>query len=339
MNKEQKIKVAIVGAGYWGPNLVRNFYQLEDAEVEMVCDIKEEKLKLVKKNYPTIKTTTNFNGILENPEIMAVAIAVPAELHYQFSKKVLEAGKHVLVEKPISQTSREVQELIELAKANDKILMVDHSFLYYGPVLKIKEIIDSGELGKVYYFDSQRVNLGLIRKDVNVIWDLASHDISIINFLIKKQPIAVSAWGVSHIAGKSEDLAHITLKYPDDFVAHIHVSWLSPVKIRQILIGASKKMILFDDIQPSEKIKIYDTRIEIDPTKETPFEPIYRTGEVRIPIFDQAEALEKECQHFIQCIKENKTPLTDGKNGLEVVKILEACDRSLKEKGKETKII
>ena len=335
---DKKIKIAVIGVGYWGPQLVRNFHQLDNVIIDTVCDINQEKLNKIKKNYPNIKTTKDFKDILENPEITAVVIALPTELHYQFAKLALEKGKHILITKPMTQNSSQAEELVKLAEEKGKLLMVDHTFLYYGPILKIKEVINSGELGEIYYFDSQRVNLGLIRDDVNVIWDLASHDISILNFLVQQKPMAVSAIGISHIGGKNEDLAHITIRYESGLMAHIHVSWLSPVKIRQILIGGSKKMILFDDIQPDEKIKIYDKSIEVDFSKETPFEPIYRVGEVRIPVIDQTEALLKECQYFIECIESGKNPLTSGGLGLEIVKILEACDKSLKEKGREVNL-
>lgn len=335
MNNNSQINIALVGAGYWGANLLRNFYQLDEVRIETVCDLNPERLNFIKKNYPAVKVTKDFNEILNNPEIKGVAIALPTELHYQFAKSALMAGKHVLIEKPMTSNSEQAQELVEIARKEGKILMVDHTFLFYGPVLKIKEIIDSGELGEIYYLDSQRINLGLIRQDVNVIWDLASHDISIMNFLIKEKPIAVSAIGTSHAGSLKEELAHLAIKYQGGLVAHIHVSWLSPVKIRQVLIGGTKKMICFDDITPSEKIKIYDRSVQVDFSKETPAEPIYRAGEVRIPVFNQQEALLEECRHFIECVKSGEKPLTCGETGFEVVKILECCDRSLKEKGGE----
>jgi len=276
-----------------------------------------------------------ISTLLNNPEIQAVVVALPTALHYEFARLALKAGKDVLVEKPMTANSKEAEELIKLAREEQRILMVDHTFIYYGPILKIKEIVNSGELGKIYYFDSQRINLGRIRPDVNVIWDLASHDISKLLFFIKEQPISVSAVGTYHVANKSEELAHLTVRYETGLMAHIHVSWLSPVKLRQILIGGDKKMIYFDDIQPDEKIKIYDKGVSLDFSKETPFEPIYRSGEVRIPVFDQTEALLREGRHFLECIRKRKQPLTDGEFGLQVIKILEACDASLKENGRE----
>lgn len=335
---EKEINIAIVGLGYWGPNLVRNFCQLDNVCVHSICDINEKRFASIIKNYPAIKTTTDFNEILNNPDISAVVIALPTALHYEYAKKALLAGKHVLVEKPMTSSSAQAEELIELAKKQQKILMVDHTFVYYGPVQKIKEIINSGELGKIYYFDSQRINLGLLRPDANVIWDLACHDISILNYLLEEKPVSVSAVGTCHFGNKKEEIAHLMIKYGTDLVSHVHVSWLSPVKIRQILIGGENKMIYFDDIQPSEKIKIYDRSVKMDLSKETPFDPVYRSGEIRIPVYNQKEALLLECEDFVECIKTGKQPLTNAESGLNVVKILEACDESLKEKGKEVSL-
>jgi len=332
---EDKINIAVIGVGYWGPNLVRNFSKLDNVKVYSVCDVNEDRLNLVKKDYPGVKTTTDFSEVLNDPEVSAVALALPVRLHYDFAKRALLAKKHVLIEKPMTSSAIEAGDLVKIAREQSRILMVDHTFAYYGPVKRIKEIIDSGELGKIYYFDSQRINLGLIRTDVNVIWDLASHDISIMDLLIKDNPVSVSATGTSHIGSKKEELAHLMVNYDNGLVAHVHVSWLSPVKLRQIFIGGEEKMVYFDDIHPSEKIKIYDKNVKMDPSKETPFDPIYRSGEIRIPTYNMKEALLAECEHFVNCIINNEKPLTDGENGERVVKILEACDRSLKEKGKE----
>jgi len=278
------IKTAIVGCGYWGKKLIRNMEQV--ASVDMLYD----------KELPG----TSFRSILENKEIEAVVIALPATLHYEFTKKALEAGKHVLVEKPMTTNSKQAQELIDIAKREGKILMVDSTFLYHSAILKIKEIIDSGEIGKVNYFDSQRINWGTLRPDVNVAWDLAPHDISILNFLFKYKPIS------THLT-KQEELAHLIIEYQEEFIAHIYVSWLSPIKIRQIMIGGSKKTIVFDDIEPINKVKIYDNN----------------TQEVEIPMLDFKEPLLRMCETFISSIKNNKKPLTDGQSGLEVIKILE----------------
>ena len=303
-------KIAIVGCGYWGNNLIRNFNKV--ADIDTVCDIDQGKLDSIKENYPAIKITTDFNDILNNPKIKAVVIALPTKFHYEFAKKSLIAGKHILVEKPMTTNSQEAEELIKIAEKKGKILMVDHTFLYHSPILKIKEIIDSGELGKIYYYDSQRMNLGTIRPDINVVWDLASHDISILNFLFKDKPTEVSAIGSSHIS-KQEEVAHIVIKYQKGIVAHIHLSWLSPIKIRQILIGGSEKMVYFDDIEPSNKIKVYDNAVQV-------------------LAYNPKEALLRVCETFIDCIRNNKKPLTDGYEDLKTIKILEVCDKSLKEK-------
>lgn len=329
------IKVGVIGAGYWGPNLVRNFYQLAEVEMDTVCDIDQAKLDSIKKNYPAIKTTQNFKEMLDDPQITAVAIALPLNLHYQFTKEALLAGKHVLVEKPFTSNSKEAEELIQIAKDQKKVLIVDHIFLYTGAVRKMKELIDKGELGsKIYYFDSERVNLGLIRSDTSVVWDLATHDISIIDYLISQKPVSVSAIGSSHVFGEKEEMAHITIKHQEGCISHIHVSWLSPLKLRKILLGGDKKMVFYDDVEPTEKIKIYDKGIDIDPEKITAHLPLYRSGDIVIPKLDQTEALKKLTEHFIECIKENKKPLTSGEAGLRVVKILEAVEESMEKGGK-----
>ena len=332
MNK--KTKIGIIGLGYWGPNLVRNFIALsEETEVLIACDLLDKNLEKIKNNYPKINLTKNYKEVLSNSRIDAVAIATPVATHHQLAKESLEQGKHVLVEKPMTSTVKESEELINLAKNKGLILMVDHTFLYTGAVRKIKEIIDSGKLGNIYYFDSERINLGLIQSDVNVIWDLAPHDISIMNYLLKGQPLSVQAIG-SNYYGDLKEIAHLIVKYSNDLIGHIHVSWLSPIKIRKVLIGGSKKMILYNDVEPVEKIKVYDRKIDINLKGETPTAPIYRSGDIYIPDISDKEPLFKECKHFINCIKNKKKPLTDGRSGLETVKILEATNESLK-KGKE----
>ena len=328
----KKIKIAIVGAGYWGKNLVRVFYSLRGVvDLKYVCDIDEEKLQYIKSWHPSVITTTDVEVIFDDPEINAIVIATQVSSHFSLAKEALLSGKNVLVEKPMTETRGQAEELVTLAKEKDLILMVDHTFLYTGAVRKIKNLIKNGEIGDVNYFDSERINLGLIQPDVNVIYDLAVHDISILNYLISERPTAVFAFGKSYITKKIEELAHINLEYASGLAAHIHVSWLSPVKLRKTLIGGSKKMILYNDIEPSEKIKVYDKNVSIDDEAETPQSPIYRSGDISIPKFDTIEALEFEANHFINCINNNEQPLSDGKSGLEVVKILEACNISIKE--------
>jgi predicted dehydrogenase len=334
----KKVKIAIIGAGYWGTNLIRNFYALENCEVKYVCDLEKSKLDKVKKNYPTILTITDARKIFNDKEIKAVAIATSTETHFSLAKQALEKGKHVFIEKPMTRTSAQAEELIKIAKKKKLIIQVDHTFLYHGPIIKIKEIIDSGELGNLFYFDSQRINLGLIQHDINVIWDLAPHDISILKFWYPEKIVSVSAIGTRHIVNKKEELAHITLKYKTGLMAHIHVSWLSPVKLRQMLIGGSKKMIYFDDIEPTEKIKIYNKGIDFRYEEDT-FNPIYRSGDVAIPIYSGEEALLRGCGEFLDCIQKNKQPLISGKFGIEVVKILETTDKSLSLGGQEIPLI
>lgn len=338
ISENKKINIAAIGAGYWGPNLIRNFFQLENANMYIVCDADQIKLNSIKENYPAVKITKNFKEILDNPQVEAVAVALPLNLHYRFCRELLEAGKHVLVEKPFAANLKEAEELVQIAKEKRKILMIDHTFLFTDAVRKIKELIDKNELGKIYYFDSERINLGLIRSDASVVWDLATHDISIIDYLISQKPISVSAIGSSHILNQKEEMAHITLKHEGGCISHIHVSWLSPLKIRKILVGGDKKMVLYDDVEPTEKVKIYDKGVDIKPDQITPSAPLYRSGDIVIPQLDQTEPLKKVCEHFIECILNREKPLTDGEAGLRAIRILEAINKSIKNNGKEIQI-
>lgn len=332
------IKIGVIGCGYWGPNLIRNFSQLEEVDVAYVCDLDELKLSRIKKVYPNIKTAQNYLEILKDPEVKGVCIATPLETHYKIAKEALLNNKNVLVEKPFVENSKEAEELIGIAEKNNLVLMVDHVFIYTGAVRKMKELIDNGELGQLYYFDSERINLGLIRSDANVVWDLATHDISMVDYLFSQKPINVSAMGSSHVLNKKEEMAHINLKHEGGQMSHIHVSWLSPVKIRKILVGGDKKMVLYDDVEPVEKIKIYDKGIDVKPEQVTAFLPLYRGGDILIPKIDQSEALKKMAEHFVDCIKFGKKPLTDGWAGLRVIKILEAIQKSLDSNGQLTEI-
>lgn len=324
--------MAVVGLGYWGPNLVRNFSKIPKVNVLIGCDLKEKNLKNIKKDFPYLNLTTDYENVLTNKEVDLVAIATPIETHYDLARKALLYRKHVLLEKPMTKTIREGKKLIALSKRQNKLLFVEHTFVYTNALKKIKKLLEKGVLGKPYYYDSQRINLGLIQKNSNVIWDLASHDFSILNYLFKDKPISIQAFGSSHLSNPNEEMAHVFIKYPKNFIAHIHVSWLSPVKIRTVLIGGSRKMILYDDIAPSEKVRIYDKGISISPSKITPFNPAYRSGDVVIPRLEQSEALFNEVNHFIDCIRNNKKPLTGAEEGLEIVRLLEATDKSLKTK-------
>ncbi len=330
----KKVTVAIIGYGYWGPNLLRNFFKLSCVDIKYVCDLSPSQLNKAKKNYPSIITTQDLNLVLNDENVSAVIIATPVHTHHDLARKALLRNKHVLVEKPIATSVTEAQDLISIAQEYKLKLMVDHTFVYTAAIRKMKQIIQSGDLGENLYFDSERVNLGLIQNDINVIWDLAPHDISIMNYFFEDEIESVFASGTKHINHNTEELAHISVNYKNGLVGHIHVSWLSPVKIRRIILGGSRKMILMNDVEPSEKIKIYDKGIDIQTSleKETAFTPIYRGGDITIPYLENSEALFIEAQHFIECIQNNTTPITDGKKGLEVVKILEAADRSIKEK-------
>lgn len=335
MTSKKNVAVGIIGAGYWGPNLIRNFSLVDGCKIKYVCDLDKKKLEKLKKTYPSVTFTTKAQDVFSDKNVDVVAIATPVATHFALAKKALLSGKHVFIEKPITKSVAEAEELIKIANKKKLLLHVDHTFLYYPPILKIKEIIDSGELGDLHYFDSQRVNLGLIQPDINVIWDLAPHDISILQFLYNKKPKSVSATATRHVGKNKEELAHVSVEYATGFVAHLHLSWLSPVKLRQVLIGGAKKMIYFDDIHPSEKIKIYSKNIEfVKNIEEDTFNPVYRSGDVHLPVFSNEEALLKECEHFIDCLKKGVKTLTPGESGLDVVRILEAADKSLKARGK-----
>lgn len=326
------INVGVIGCGYWGPNLIRNFNQISRANLCAICDFSQQRLEKMKELYPGVKTTQDYMEIANNTEIDAIAIATPVFTHFNIAKDCLLRDKHVLVEKPMTSKSKQAEELIEIAQKREKVLMVDHTFIYTGAVRKIKEIISCGELGELYYFDSVRVNLGLFQQDINVLWDLAPHDISIMDYLLGGEPIAVSAIGASHAGSKFEDIAYLTVEYPNNLIAHIHVSWLAPVKVRMTFIGGSKKMIVYDDMEPSEKVKIYDKGVDITcDTSEERYKILvdYRIGDMYAPKLEQLEALRIECNHFIDCIQNNQTPLTDGIAGLRLVRILEAAQRSL----------
>jgi predicted dehydrogenase len=334
------IKAGVIGAGYWGPNLIRNFSGNSEFDMFSCADLKEERLQLIRNKYPNLKVTKDYNEILKDPQIDAVAICTPVYSHYEIAKNALKAGKHVLIEKPMTSTSSQAMELVELAEKENLILMVDHTFIYTGAVQLIKQIVESGEIGDLYYFDSVRINLGLFQHDINVIWDLAPHDISIMDHVINKPPEAVVATGVDHIGNGLEDVAYLTIYYPDNVLAHIHANWLSPVKIRQTLIAGKKKMVVWDDNQSIEKIKIYDTGIVVNKTDAEIYDTLiqYRTGNMYAPKVPNKEALADEVSHFAACIKRNEKPITDGTAGLNVVKILEASEKSIKARGKEIKL-
>jgi predicted dehydrogenase len=334
------IKIGVIGCGYWGPNLIRNFAENENAELVWLCDLDENRPLTFKRRYPTIKTTSNFQDLIDDSTLEAVVIATPVTTHFPLAKAALEAGKHIFVEKPFTASVKEAEELVELAAKKGLNIFVDHVFLYTGAVRKIKTLIDSGELGELLYFDSTRVNLGLFQRDINVVWDLAPHDFSIMDYLIGREPQQLSAVGSSHIAPDIENVAYVICKFDDEFIAHFHFNWLAPVKIRQMLIAGSKKMIIFDDNEPSEKLKIYDKGVDTTGDKESVYETLvsYRTGDVWIPKIDGTEALKSACHEFLLSIIEKRQPFTDGEAGLRVVKMLENAQISIKNGGNFVKV-
>ena len=327
----------MIGVGYWGPNLIRNFSELDDAQVVACSDLSEDRLKKIAKRYPSVKCTTNYQDLLTNLEVDAVVIATPVSTHYPIAKAALEHGKHVMIEKPLADSAEHALALVELARRVHRILMVDHTFIYTSAVRKIRELIDSSDLGEVLYFDSVRVNLGLFQKDINVIWDLAPHDLSIMDYLLRAEPVAISAMGASHAGNGIANIAYMTLRFPNNLIAHFHVNWLAPVKIRQTLLGCSKKMVVYDDVEPTDKIRVYDKGIVINGSPEKRYQTLvgYRTGDVLIPKIDTTEALLRVAQEFTNSIKENRAPLTDGVAGYRVVCLLEAAQKSLEANGAE----
>jgi predicted dehydrogenase len=329
------MKVAVIGTGYWGPNLIRNFSAADEIDAVVACDLDETRLAKMRKIFYGIETSGDPDDVISRSDIDIVVIATPVSTHHALAKKALENGKHVWIEKPMTVSSAEAEELIEIAENKNLQLFVDHTFIYTGAVRKMKEIIASGRLGDIYYFDSVRINLGLFQHDVNVIWDLAPHDLSIADFLLEKKPVAVSAVGACHVGNGLEDIAYLTLQYENNLIAHFHVNWLAPVKIRKTLIGGTKSMIVYDDTDPSEKIKVYDKGIDVT-TREGVYDTLvqYRTGDMLSPKLDQTEALAAGTRHFIDCILNGKKPDTDGQAGLNVVRVLEASGESIKNGGR-----
>ncbi len=329
------INFGIIGYGYWGPNLVRNFVETPGVTVAGIADLDQAKLDVVHRRFPTVKTTTDFRDLIADPSIDAIAVATPVSSHFELGMAALKAGKHLWVEKPMTETSHQAQKLVDEAERRGCVLIVDHTFIYTGAVRKMGEIIKSEDLGRVYYYDSIRVNLGLFQRDVSVISDLAVHDFSILDYLLGEHPVAVSASGTNHFPGTPENLAYITLFYDSGTIAHANVSWLAPVKVRQILIGGSKKMIVYNDLEPSEKIKVYDKGVSFtdDPQQIQEMRVGYRTGDMWAPRLDVTEALRVEGEHFVDCIEHGKVPETDGRLGVRVVELIEAATSSMRGRG------
>ena len=332
------ISVGVIGFGYWGPNLARNFDEASGSHLIAVSDLQEERLAQVRARYPLVTTATNYRDLIADTSIDAIAVATPLRSHFKLAMEALQAGKHVLIEKPFTENSQQAIQLIEEASRRNLVLMVDHTFVYTGAVRKIRELLGRNELGQLYYYDSVRVNLGLFQHDMSVIWDLAVHDLAIMDYLLPIQPSFVSATGMSHFSHGSEDIAYLTLFFKGDLIAHVHVNWLAPVKVRRTLIGASCKMIVYDDLEPSEKIKLYDKGIAINGQEKYRVLIGYRTGDMWAPQVDLTEALRTEVDHFLHCIERSETPITGGEAGLRVVRLLEAATRSVTEQGRPVQV-
>jgi predicted dehydrogenase len=327
------VNFGVIGYGYWGPNIVRNLANLDDSQVVAIAEISPAARKRAQKAYPAATVTSNAAEVIASPKIDAIAVVSPVWTHYELAKSALENGKHVFVEKPFTSNTAQGEELIELAQRKNLTIMVDHTFLFTGAVTKIRQLLDEGILGQLYYYDSTRVNLGLFQHDINVLWDLAPHDLSIMDYLIKSTPEAVVATGQRHLNGY-EDVAYMTLYFPGQVIAHINVNWLSPVKVRTTLIGGEKRMLVWNDLEADEKLKVYDRGVDIK-SREGVYELLvnYRSGDMWSPQLEQVEALRKEMNHFVDCISSGRKPINDGCAGLRVVKMLEAASESLSKRG------
>ena len=326
------IRIGVVGYGYWGPNLVRNFAELPTAQVTVVCDRRADRLVGAERRHPGVRVTTDPMALNSDPAVDAVAVATPVRHHFDLAMAALAAGKHVLVEKPITSRSEQAIRLIDEAARRRLVLMVDHTFVYTGAVQKMRELTRAGELGDVYYYDSVRINLGLFQHDVNVLWDLAVHDLSIMDFVLQREPTAVSATGLAHVPGQPENIAYMTMFFDEPLIAHIHVNWLAPVKVRRTLIGGSRRMIVYDGIEASEKVKVYDRGVSGNPSPENVYQMLvgYRAGDMWAPQLAVREALHTEALHFVDCIEHGLTPETSGGSGLRIVRLLEAASTAMR---------
>jgi predicted dehydrogenase len=337
------ITVGVIGCGYWGPNLIRNFAENEEASLRWVCDADARRLERVARRYPSARTASDFRELLADSRLDSVVIATPVATHYAFARAALEAGKHVLVEKPFTASVREAEELIALAESRRLTLMVDHTFIYTGAVRRIKELVTSGELGDLLYFDSVRINLGLFQHDVNVVWDLAPHDLSIMDHIVGREPVTLMATGSCHIEPGLENIAYVQMRFDDSMIANFHFNWLSPVKIRRTLIAGSRRMIVYDDIEPTEKVRVYDSGVDraaVGADEEETYKTLvsYRTGDVWVPKLDPTEALRYVCAEFLDSIKHSRPSSSDGAAGLRVVRLLEAAQQSINQGGRWIKL-
>jgi predicted dehydrogenase len=325
-----------VGYGYWGPNLVRNFADLSRCRLVAVSDLNQTRLAEARRRYPYIRTTADPRELITGSDVDAVVVATPVASHFALASAALEAGKHVLVEKPLAATAEDALGLIELAGRRQRVLMVDHTFVYTSAVRKIRELVSAGELGDIYYYDSVRINLGLFQQDIDVMWDLAVHDLAIMDYVLRQQPIAVSATGLAHVPGTPANIAYLTLFFERPLIGHVHVNWLAPVKVRRTLIGGSRRMIVYDDLEASEKVKVYDRGISVNPSPENVYQMMvgYRAGDMWAPQIAVTEALGTEAAHFVDCIQNGAVPETDGHAGLRIVRLLEAATVSMQERGR-----
>ena len=334
------IGIGIIGYGYWGPNLARNFAELDGSELAGVSDVSKDRLALVRRRHPGCKTFSDYRQLLDDPSIDAVVVATPVATHYPVTMAALAAGKHVLVTKPMAGSSEQAEAMIAEAGRCGRVLLVDHTFCYTGAVRCIRELLQEDALGELYYYDSVRVNLGLLQHGIDVVWDLAVHDLSIMNYVLPFRPVEVSATGAGHFDSGHDNISYVTLFFENNLIAHLHVNWMAPVKVRRTLIGGSKKMIVYDDLEPSEKVKVYDRGVDVSRSdKENLYRMLvsYRTGDMWAPNLDLTEALRTESQHFVDCIERGATPITGGAAGLEVVRVLEAVSRSMRERGRPAK--
>lgn len=330
------INIAVIGCGYWGPNLIRNFASTPGCRLLAICDLHPDRLAKIGPSYPGVDCTSDYVALLARKDLDAVAIATPVSAHYPLAKQALLAGKHVMVEKPMTTTAEQAEELIALAQQKHRVLMVDHTFAYTSAVRKIRDLVEATQLGELLYYDSVRVNLGLFQHDVNVLWDLAVHDLAIMDYALGQTPCAVSATGHAHLSGQHENIAYLTCFFESNLIAHLHLNWMSPLKIRRTIIGGDSKMLVYDDLEPSEKIKVYDRGASLQDNIETQNRAKidYRMGDMWAPHLPPGEALKVETAHFVDCISNGKTPATDGHAGLRVVRILEAASQSLQNRGR-----
>lgn len=335
-----RVRMGVIGYGYWGPNLARNVAHHAETELVAIADPDHRRLAAARSAHPLVRLTGDAAEIFDDPAIDAVAIATPAQTHFPLAAAALERGKHVLLEKPLATNVGEADALVALAEEADRVLMVDHTFLFTGAVRKLKEYVATGEVGDLYYYDSTRINLGLFQHDINVIWDLAPHDIAIMLHLVDEPVRSVSAIGARHVEGQVENIAYITLRFDSQLLAHFHVNWLAPAKVRRTIVGGSKKMIVYDDVEATEKLKVYDSGVELCASEEEIYRRLveYRTGDVLIPMLDKTEALAAEVGHFVDVIRGQAEAISDGRFGADVVRILQAAQTSLERHGEPVEV-